>query len=281
MTPPGAGYLVDCDVRRLTAGPAEPSAKSTLQGSPLAGRLHLHDGIDLRLRHRENAARWLIPSIVIVAASIARLRSPELSDGVRERASNEDRRTKPNGTVPTVRFTIDPPPGHVLVTVRVRPTRRPNVETTTLAVSPDGTRVAMVAADASGRRGSGFAPSPGSEVADPLPTTDGARSVFWSPDGRSIGFPAGGKAEASRPGDRNGGVALRFAAHPGGVYGTWGADAIVYSAVPESSVCRPKGECRRWRCNWSPTRMVPSGPGFSPTAVASSTWRGFARAKVA
>ena len=80
-----------------------------------------------------------------------------------------------------------------------------------------------------GVRGSGSGRSPRS-TPHPLPATDGALSVFWSPDGRSIGFPAEGKLKRL---DLATGTAVSLCdlpPHPGGVYGTWGADAIVYSA---------------------------------------------------
>jgi Tol biopolymer transport system component len=132
----------------------------------------------------------------------------------------------------TVRFTIDPPPGQLFGNGPGPANAAPNVETTTLAVSPDGSRVAVVAADVSGRTRIWIRPLAGLELT-PVAGTDGARSVFWSPDGRSIGFPAEGKLKRL---DLASGTAVPLCdlpPHPEGVYGTWGADAIVYSAGPQ------------------------------------------------
>ena len=58
-------------------------------------------------------------------------------------------------------------------------------------VAPDQARLVFVGADASGRRL--FARDLSSLDAVAIPGTEGARQPFWSPDGQSIGFFAGGK----------------------------------------------------------------------------------------
>ena len=62
------------------------------------------------------------------------------------------------------------------------------------AVSPDGRKLALVAADESGRRRL-WLRDLGSAAFQPLPETEDASFPFWSPDSESIGFVAGGQAQ--------------------------------------------------------------------------------------
>lgn len=79
---------------------------------------------------------------------------------------------------PSVHFLIPPPAGATFLW---------HPEADSIAISPDGLQVAFIGLSAAGdtrvwvRRMSQL-------EAHPLPTTEGAFSVFWSPDGRSIGF---------------------------------------------------------------------------------------------
>ena len=63
------------------------------------------------------------------------------------------------------------------------------------ALSPQGDRLALVAA-APGERQKIWIRSFETGVAQPLGGTDGANGLFWAPDGRSLGFQAGGKLKA-------------------------------------------------------------------------------------
>ena len=82
-----------------------------------------------------------------------------------------------------VRFSVFPPQGGQFLH---------NVGTTFLALSSDGSQLAFVAV---------APPSPPQVWLRPIseldarvvPGTEGASSVFWSPDGRSLAFFAGGK----------------------------------------------------------------------------------------
>ena len=58
--------------------------------------------------------------------------------------------------------------------------------------------------------------------ARPVPGTDGAISVFWSPDSRSLAFFAGGKLKRI---ELPGGAAGRRSATTSLTHGTWGAGA--------------------------------------------------------
>jgi len=61
-----------------------------------------------------------------------------------------------------------------------------------IALSPDGSRLVVVAEDAQGKRALWLRPLEDLQW-EPLAGTAGASYPFWSPDGRSIGFFAGGK----------------------------------------------------------------------------------------
>jgi Tol biopolymer transport system component len=89
-------------------------------------------------------------------------------------------------------------------------------------VAPDQARLMFVGAEASGRRL--FVRDLSSVDAVGIPGTEGARQPFWSPDGQSIGFFAGGKLMkvALRGGAP---VALADAPDPRG--GTWNAAGTI------------------------------------------------------
>ena len=56
-------------------------------------------------------------------------------------------------------------------------------------VSPDGSRIAFTASDSLGRTVIWLRPL-NSLAANPIPSTEGARPPFWSPDGRYLAFVA-------------------------------------------------------------------------------------------
>ena len=87
--------------------------------------------------------------------------------------------------VPSVRFHLPPPPGAAFGAV---------VESVPAKVSPDGTQVAMVIRDSDGRSRVWLRRLASLE-ARPVEGTDGATSVFWSPDSRSIAFAGNGKLQ--------------------------------------------------------------------------------------
>ncbi|HEU5410484.1 MAG TPA: protein kinase, partial [Candidatus Acidoferrales bacterium] len=97
----------------------------------------------------------------------------------------------------------------------------------TLALSPDGQRLAFVAAGSDGHDRL-WVRALSSATAQPLEGTDGARFPFWSPDSRSIAFFANGKLSRV---DVSGGSPLELAGASPGAGGTWGADgSIVFSS---------------------------------------------------
>jgi Tol biopolymer transport system component len=90
-------------------------------------------------------------------------------------------RAKSAQTAAAVDLQIVPPPGRAFWF---------SAEGTTFAVSPDGTRLAFVAHE--GRQTQIWIRSLAAIDAKAVPGTEDASSVFWSPDGQSIGFFAPG-----------------------------------------------------------------------------------------
>ena len=145
------------------------------------------------------------------------------------------RRAPPAAPARPVRFTIQPPENGSFA----NPT-----ESTGLAFSPDGTQLAYVAWDPKGGRRIWLRAMSGFE-GRPLAGTEGALSIFWSPDGQSLGFFAANKLKR---------VALAGGAPVticdviggGGKSGTWGRADILFarSRGRRSIECPPPAERR-------------------------------------
>ena len=120
--------------------------------------------------------RWRAIAAAIAVVAVA---AATVAATVFLRGSARDR--EPEGA--QVRFWISPPNGAGFAR---------GADTTFLALSPDGTELATVVADAaagSGTESGRIWLRPTSALdARPVTGTDGARSVFWSPDGRSLAF---------------------------------------------------------------------------------------------
>jgi Tol biopolymer transport system component len=102
-------------------------------------------------------------------------------------------------------------------------------------ISPDGSRLAFVAVDDTGRTLLYIRPLD-SLAAQPLAGTDGAAWPFWSPDGRSIGFFAGGKLKRI---EAAGGQPVALADAPIGRGGSWNRDGvIIFTPTPPSPINR-------------------------------------------
>jgi len=119
-----------------------------------------------------------------------------------------------------IRFSVPPPPGGFFWD---------NFENVPLALSPDGLQLAFVATDASGVQRI-WLRTLSSIEARPVAETEGALSVIWSPDSRSIAFFAGGKLKRL---DLPAGAAVTLCDFRGsGMSGTWGRnDQILFAAV--------------------------------------------------
>jgi eukaryotic-like serine/threonine-protein kinase len=103
-----------------------------------------------------------------------------------------------------------------------------------LAVSPDGTQLAFTASK-SGKPVLYLRRFDGS-TSQAVPGTDDAGFPFWSPDGRSVGFFAGGKLKRL---DLAGGAILTICDAASGMGGTWNRDGdIVFAPAPTSALYR-------------------------------------------
>ena len=98
------------------------------------------------------------------------------------------------------------------------------------AVSPDGSRVAFVANSAAG---TSIVVRPLNALqAQPIKNTTGVResSLFWSPDGGSIGFAAGGKLKTVELSTNR---INELASAPSGYGGTWAPDGTILFSPEE------------------------------------------------
>jgi Tol biopolymer transport system component len=103
----------------------------------------------------------------------------------------------------------------------------PGLATNGLAVSQDGQQIAYVAAEDGVRRV--WVRPVAAREARPIPGTENAAGVFWSPDGRQVGFLADGKLKKV---DAAGGSAQSIAEGATSVTlpGSWSSDGILYTA---------------------------------------------------
>jgi eukaryotic-like serine/threonine-protein kinase len=135
----------------------------------------------------------------------------------------------PSPAAPAIRFAIPPPPGGAFFDT---------VETLGIALSPDGSQLAYVAADAGGARRVWIRPLSAVD-ARPVPGTESARAVIWSPDGRSIAFFAGDKLKRIELPD---GSPVTVSDVPDvRVAATWGDGHILFAAVPGGIFRVPAG----------------------------------------
>jgi len=149
-----------------------------------------------RFRPRE-AAAWGIALVALVAAATLALTQFR------------------NAPVEATRFVVSPPPG---TTTAVSESR------TRMAISPDGRRLAMVIAK-DGRQQI-WVRSLDSVTAEPLASTDGAISPFWSPDSRFVGFFSPGEGALKKV-EVTGGPARIICAARADSVPAWGADGTI------------------------------------------------------
>ena len=127
-----------------------------------------------------------------------------------------------------IRFTIPPPEGGSFFY---------QFESATIAVSPDGSRLAYVASEPKGGRRVWLRPV-SSQEAQPLAGTEGAVSVFWSPEGASLGFFVEKRLKRL---DLPGGAPVTVCEDTGGggKSGTWGRGGdILFSSVQGDAIYR-------------------------------------------
>ncbi len=128
----------------------------------------------------------------------------------------------------TVRFDVQPPPDVML-------SPAPVASAAPLALSPDGRRLAFVAARRRGVSQLWVRPLDSVE-AQPLPGTGGASFPFWSPDGRSLAFFAAGKLMKI---DSAGGTPQVLCEAAAGRGGSWNTDdTMVFAGNINASLAR-------------------------------------------
>jgi Tol biopolymer transport system component len=163
-----------------------------------------------------------------------------------------------------------PVPAHPL-RVSILPPEQHSFDPLSIALSPDGTKLAFVAM-AAGAIPQLWVRPLDSTAAQPLAGTDEASYPFWSPDSRSLGFFAQGKLKVI---DASGGAVqtLTDASDPRG--GTWGADGtILYSPDATSGLFRIPAAGGTPALLPGQQQVAPSGTSSAP-AVGSRRWPAF------
>ncbi|HVE66267.1 MAG TPA: protein kinase [Thermoanaerobaculia bacterium] len=167
-------------------------------------------------RPRIQWAPWLVAVLALIGGAIALLQA---------RAP----RTEPASTI---RFSMSPPADGAFAFW---------MEGSFLAVSPDGTQLAYVASDSrAGAKSVGplppeekrrvFLRALSSPEARPIPGTDGANSIFFSPDGRSLAFFTKDKLKRV---ELSGGAPVTICdAVAGGLSGTWSRSGEIIFGGP-------------------------------------------------
>ncbi|HEU5251399.1 MAG TPA: hypothetical protein VFW15_15555, partial [Thermoanaerobaculia bacterium] len=121
------------------------------------------------------------------------------------------------------------------VKLSVLPPENTVFEMGSIALSPDGRRLAFVALGSDGRRRLWVRPLDSLD-AQPLPGTEEASTPFWSPDGRFIGFFADQKLKKI---DVSGGAPQSLCDARGGRGGTWNRDGtILFAPIPTDALYR-------------------------------------------
>ena len=121
---------------------------------------------------------------------------------------------------------------------RVEINTPPTTDLTSLAISPDGEKIAFVAlSDGLPRL---WLRQLGTGVARPLRGTEGASHAFWSPDSRSLGFFTSEKLFRI---DADGGAPRPIATAAVAAGGTWSRNGVIlFTPVPDAPVMRVSAE---------------------------------------
>lgn len=158
---------------------------------------------------RRQSPRWAIAAALVLGGAVA-LGATALTGGW----------SSPQSRL-TVRTSIDLPQGLVL-----DPVDR------AIALSPDGSRVALVAEDTADGSKQMYLRSLNHLEVSPVPGTEGASYPFWSPDGRSIGFFADLKLKRI---DLPGGIVRTLCDAPAGRGADWSQHGFIVFAPSANS----------------------------------------------
>jgi hypothetical protein len=106
-----------------------------------------------------------------------------------------------------------------------------SIEDTTFALSPDGATLAFVGSISSTSKRAVFVRPLSELVARQLTGTEGAHSIFWSPDGQSLGLFADGKLKVASVTDNEAVMTICEVGRGIGINGSWGHDRILFATV--------------------------------------------------
>ena len=126
--------------------------------------------------------------------------------------------TRPSPPAPAIVSQISAPPGQTFAVG--------GQEAGPPVLSPDGSKLAFAAIGPDGKQQLWVRPL-AAATAQALAGTEGASYPFWSPDGRDLGFFAGGKLNRI---DASGGPALTLCDAANGRGGSWGRDGEILFA---------------------------------------------------
>ena len=233
---------------------AEGGSQAGLPAPPVAQR-----------RSRERLA-WSVAVVLLVAA---------LALGAFEYLQRA-----PQGAQ-TMRFFVSPPETRSLAEAGTVTSG----STAPLSVSPDGRRIAFVAGSPDGKYIL-WVRSLDTLTAQALAGTEGASSPFWSPDGTTLGFFAGGKLKKI---DISGGPATTLCDAPENRGGTWSRDGVIVfnpgnrtvlqkvsasGGVPTAATVLGQGEVGHYRPSFLPDgrHFLYRGAAGSAVSEGRFTW---------
>ena len=148
--------------------------------------------------------------------------------------------------------------------VSILPPAQHDFDPLSIAISPDGTKLAFVASGI-GTSAQLWVRPLDSTAAQPLAGTEDAVSPFWSPDSRSLGFFADGKLKEI---DASGGAVQTLADAPQPRGGAWGTDGtILYTPDATSALLRIPA------AGGTPSRAI--GQEKAAAGVGSPRWPAF------
>jgi eukaryotic-like serine/threonine-protein kinase len=131
--------------------------------------------------------------------------------------------------LPVIRFSIPPPEGGNFLY---------SAESDFFSPSPDGSKLAYLGREKTGERRIFVRPLASPEQVA-LPGTDGARSLFWSPDSRSLAFVAEDKLMRIDVPGSSGTVSICDVPRGFGMTGSWGsAGEILFASIQGDAIYR-------------------------------------------